>query len=171
MTATRKGLIVGEEEEAGASPPHVLIVTNVVSELNQQVRNNCLVFSTDMYVKTPTNECSFPDVVVACGPKWGDCHGLRAVTNPILIIEVLSNSTKARAQNEKFDRYKSIDSFREYVLIEQQPHSVFHHWKEENDVWNEQHFKDSSDSILLRAVECVLHLAEIYRKFEHLGCE
>lgn len=170
MTATRKGLIVGEEEEAGASPRHVLIVTNVVSELNQQVRSNCLVFSTDMYVKTPTNECCFPDVLVACGIKWGDCHGLRAVTNPILIIEVLSDSTKARDKNEKFDRYKSIDSFREYVLIEQQPYSVSHHWKG-NDVWNEQHCYDSSDSIRLRAVECVLRLGEIYRRFEHLGCD
>src|SRR5213593_3517050 len=111
----------------------------------------------------------FPDVVVACGIKWGVCRGLQAVSNPILIIEVLSKSTADKDRGKKFDEYKSIDSFREYLLVEQQTYSVSQYWKE-NDTWKEQHFDDLLDSISLGSVECVLSLAEIYRKMDQLGC-
>lgn len=174
----RKACEVGEEEEAGASINHCLINTNVVCELKQQLEGegkSCFVFSNDLYVKT-ANKCYLPDVVVACGILRVDRCNSRdenreAIKNPIVIFEILSGSTAKKDQGEKFEEYKTLDSFREYVLIEQEPYSVFFFWKE-NDVWSEpRHFTDISDSISLVSIDCVLPLSKIYHKIEQLRYE
>src|SRR5215471_4120161 len=75
----------------GANPRHVLIVTNVVSELRSQLKNEpCSVFSTDLRVQvSPTGLYTYPDVVVLCGrPRFSDSQG-DTLTNPTLIVEVL----------------------------------------------------------------------------------
>src|SRR5437016_5929024 len=81
---------------SGASPQHVLIVTNVVSELRMQLKNRpCNVYSTDLRVRIEsTGLYTYPDVVVVSGePRFHDDQK-DTLTNPVLIVEVLSKSTK-----------------------------------------------------------------------------
>jgi Uma2 family endonuclease len=104
---------------AGASESHVLIVTNVVAELREQLRGRpYTVYSTDLRVKvSPTGLYTYPDVVVVCGqPQFADDQR-DTLLNPTLIVEVLSESTQDYDRGEKFEHYRSIASFHEYVLI------------------------------------------------------
>ena len=106
---------------AGASPHHVLIVTNVASELRWQLKKRlCTVFSTDLRVKVSTTGLyTYPDVTVVCGqPQFDDEHQ-DTLLNPTLIVEVLSQSTKDSDRGEKFEQYRTLESLREYILIAQ----------------------------------------------------
>src|SRR5947207_6661607 len=83
----------------GASPRHILVVGNVVTQLNVQLRKRpCNVYSNDLRVRvSPTGLYTYPDVVVVCdGLKFADDQDDQndTLTNPMLIIEVLSPSTK-----------------------------------------------------------------------------
>src|SRR5690349_989059 len=85
---------------SGASPRHVFIVANLVGELRNQLRDGpCLVGSADLRVATDRRRhFTYPDVVVICEPLQFVDEQRDTVTNPTLIVEVLSDST------EKYDR-------------------------------------------------------------------
>ncbi|HYV06815.1 MAG TPA: Uma2 family endonuclease, partial [Blastocatellia bacterium] len=103
----------------GASSRHVLIVTNLVVELGSQVKGGpCLVYSTDLRVKvSPTGLYTYPDVIAVCNnPEFSD-EQKDTLLNPVLIIEVLSDSTKDYDRGGKFEQYRTIISFAEYLLV------------------------------------------------------
>ena len=102
---------------AGAKRAHNLIAGNVVTILNNQLRERpCLVFPSDMRVRTRDEVGTYPDVSVLCGrPEFVDA-GEDDLLNPTLIVEVLSESTERYDRGVKFEHYQSIPSFREYVL-------------------------------------------------------
>ncbi len=109
----------------GASSRHVLIVTNLVIELGSQLKKGpCRVFSTDLRVRVDTSGLyTYPDVVVICdAPEFSDDQR-DTLLNPVLIIEVLSDSTKDYDRGGKFEQYRTIKSFKEYLLVAQdRPH-------------------------------------------------
>ena len=81
----------------GASESHNTIVVNVSSEIRQQLKKRpCKVYANDMRVKVdPTGLYTYPDVVVTCGKAQFDDTHLDTLLNPVLIVEVLSDSTEA----------------------------------------------------------------------------
>lgn len=151
---------------AGASPAHVLIVTNVVSELRGQLKNkDCLVYSTDLRLKVnPTGLYTYPDVLVVCGPPKFDDEQKDTLTNPALIVEVLSDSTKDYDRGEKFEQYRTVESFSEYVLIAQDKIHVEHFVKQSAHSWLLSETNRKEDALTLSSISCVLALAEIYDK-------
>jgi len=150
----------------GASPRHVLIVTNVASELRSQLKKRpCTVYSTDLRVKAgPTGLYTYPDVAVVCGaPEFSDQHE-DTLTNPALIVEVLSKSTKDYDRGEKFEHYRGIDSFKEYVLIARDKHHVEHYIRRSDNRWLLSETNRIQDTIELPSIGCHLALDEIYDK-------
>src|SRR5262249_52342736 len=106
---------------AGASRRHNLISINAGSSLNAQLaERECEVYVSDMRVRVEaTNLLTYPDVVVVCGePRFHD-EDADTLLNPTLIIEVLSKSTSRFDRGEKFEHYRAIESFVEYLLIAQ----------------------------------------------------
>jgi Uma2 family endonuclease len=100
---------------SGASPRHVLIVTNVVAELRSQLKQRpCTVYSTDLRVRvSPTGFYTYPDVVVVCDqPQFAD-EQRDTLINPTFIVEVLSESTKDYDRGEKFEHYRTLVSLKE----------------------------------------------------------
>src|SRR5437016_9338618 len=89
---------------SGASRRHNLTTGNVFASLHQQLRNKrCEVFSNDMRVKiNAAGLYTYPDIVVACGEIKFDNDQKDTLTNPVLIIEVLSDSTEAYDRGIKF---------------------------------------------------------------------
>lgn len=157
----------------GASPRHVLIVTNVVSELRSQLKNQpCTVYSTDLRVSvSPTGLYTYPDVVVVCGdPQFSDSRK-DTLINPILIVEVLSKSTKNYDRGEKFEQYRTIDSFKEYVLVAQDKHHVEHYIKQPDNTWVLSETNWIENNIELTSIGCNLKLGEIYDKVNVLTAE
>jgi len=164
---TKGGYFSGEIfAMGGATPQHVLIVTNVVSELRSQLKDRpCKVYSTDLRVKVePTGLYTYPDVVVVWDdPKFSDDQK-DTLTNPVLIIEVLSDSTKNYDRGEKFELYRTLDSFKEYVLIAQDKLHVEHHVRQADNTWVLSETNRIESQIDLSSVNCVLKLSEIYDK-------
>src|SRR2546422_1674643 len=153
---------------SGASPRHVLIVTNVVAELRGQLKQRpCTVYSSDLRVKvSPTGLYTYPDVVVVCDqPQFAD-EQRDTLLNPTLIVEVLSESTKDYDRGEKFEHYRTLPSLREYILIAQDKYHVEHFVRQPDNRWLLSETNLLEDTIHLSSIACDLALAEDYDKVE-----
>ncbi len=156
---------------AGASPKHENISVNVSSSLLNGIKKNkrdCKVFGSNLRVKVPVYEpYRYPDVTVICGtPIYEDLFGLKLAVNPLLIVEVLSDSTESFDRGHKFIYYKSIPSFKEYLLISQTEILVTLYTKQDNFNWIRQDFNLLSDKVLLPFSECEIALEDIYYDIE-----
>jgi Uma2 family endonuclease len=157
----------------GASPRHVLIVTNVVSELRSQLKDRpCSVFSTDLRVRVSADGLyTYPDVVVLCGPPQFSDSGRDTLTNPTLLVEVLSKSTKDYDRREKFAQYRLIESFKEYLLIAQDRPHIEHCIRQADHTWLLSETSKPDAVRDLPAIGCKLELREIYDKVDQLELE
>jgi len=156
---------------SGATPQHVLIVTNVVSELRGQLKSRpCTVYSTDLRLKvSATGLYTYPDVIVVCGePQFNDDHK-DTLLNPTLIVEVLSESTKDYDRGGKFEQYRMLESFIEYVLIAQDKHHVEYFVRQPDNRWLLSETNRLEDTLELTSIGCNLALTEVYDKVELLG--
>jgi Uma2 family endonuclease len=157
----------------GASPRHVLIVTNLVVGLGTQLRGKpCGVFSSDLRVKIPaTGLYTYPDVVVLCDKPQYDDKQKDTLINPTVIVEVLSKSTKDYDRGEKFEQYRSIESFTEYILAAQDKFHVEHFARQTDGSWLLKETNNIEDSIKLDSIGCELQLADIYANYDFVGQE
>lgn len=155
----------------GASSRHVLIVTNLVVELGTQLKSGpCLVYSTDLRVKVdPTGLYTYPDVVVICDAPQFDDEQKDTLLNPVLIIEVLSDSTKDYDRGGKFEQYRAIASFAEYLLVAQDRPHVEHNVRQADGSWVLHETNRLEDTIQLKSVSCSLPLSEIYNRIHFSG--
>ena len=153
-----------------ARTPHNIISTNLAIELSLAFRTT----NKDYYVLTgqqlvylpKLNTSLYPDVVVVCEtPQYFDNNEVLLI-NPILIIEVLSKSTGKYDRTTKFDEYKTLNSFKEYVLIDQKKCFVETRFREEPDLWREKKYTELTDSVYFKSVDCHIEMSMIYRKIE-----
>ena len=153
---------------SGASPAHVLIVTNVVSELRGQRRaRDCAVYSTDLRVKvSATGLYTYPDVVVVYGAARFEDEHADTLVNPKVIVEVLSKSTQDYDRGAKFDQYRTIESFTEYVLIAQDKPHVEHFVRQSPSQWLLSETGHMDDTVTLESIGCQLTLRDVYEKVE-----
>ena len=155
---------------AGASPQHVLIVTNVVSELRGQLKTSpCIVYSIDLRLKvSATGLYTYPDVIVVYGEPQFDDDYKDTLLNPTLIVEVLSELTKNYDRGAKFEQYRMMESFVEYVLIVQDKRHVEHFVRQAGKRWLLSDTNRLEDTIELTSIACNLMLTEVYDKVELL---
>jgi Uma2 family endonuclease len=149
----------------GASYNHTLITINVVAGLHMQLRkSDCTVHANDLRVKvSPIGLYTYPDVVVVCGEPQFDDQMKDTLTNPMLIVEVLSETTKSYDRGDKFAHYRSLPSFMEYVLIARdRPH--IEHFLREPKRWTLYEIDGMEDTIELPSIGCILSLAGVYDK-------
>jgi Uma2 family endonuclease len=148
---------------AGGSAGHYRISRNVLRLFETALAgSSCEAFGSDMRVSTPSGLYTYPDASIICGPKVSDAA--ETITNPIVIVEVLSDSTRNYDRGEKFDLYRSIPALRHYLLIEQTFHHVEHRRLESE--WSTE-IVDSPDGIVhLSGVGIDLKIAEIYEGVE-----
>lgn len=105
----------------GGTVEHARLSANVVGELRNAIgRGHCAVFSGDLAIRVDeTNRTTYADAVVICGSDRVSEIDHNAITNPTIIVEVLSPSTEASDRGEKFRHYQRLESLQEYVLITQ----------------------------------------------------
>jgi Uma2 family endonuclease len=110
---------------AGGTPEHAALAAAVITLLGPQLRGGeCRPYNSDLRVRTPTGLTTYPDVTVIRGPRAIDATDSMAITNPALIVEVLSRSTEEYDWGEKFEHYRTMPSLREYVLVSHRERSV-----------------------------------------------
>ncbi|MGH3086647.1 MAG: Uma2 family endonuclease [Rubrobacteraceae bacterium] len=151
---------------AGASRRHNRIVSNLVITLGNQLRERpCNVYSNDMRVKIPgTGLYTYPDVVATCGEETFADDEQDVLLNPMVIIEVLSDSTEARDRGRKFEHYQSVESLSTYALVSQGAARVEQYVRQEGGAWlyTEAHKDDAV--VGLEAILCELKLEDVYAK-------
>lgn len=151
---------------SGARRAHNLIAINVGSGLHAALKNkDCETYMSDMRVYVPSARLyTYPDIVVVCGdPKFIDDE-FDTLTNPILLIEIFSESTESYDRGQKFQHYRSIDSLREYVLISQQSPSIEKYVKHGDGFWMLSDAAGLDSSLSLETIDHHLSLAEVYDK-------
>jgi Uma2 family endonuclease len=110
---------------AGGTPEHAALATAFSGQLYAQLRGGeCRAYDSDLRVRTPSGLTTYPDVTVICGSSERDETDPLAVTNPALIVEVLSRSTAEYDAGDKFEHYKSLSSLRQYVLVSHRERSI-----------------------------------------------
>ena len=155
-------------EMAGANKRHNLISSNMIRVISNQIHDReCSVYGSDMRIKIrATEKYTYPDVVALCGPEEFEDETEDNLLNPALIIEVLSKTTEAYDRGAKFAYYQSIESFREYVLITQEPFRVEQFVRKDTSMWTYFEFRLADDVVKLSSIDCKLGLRDIYHKIE-----
>jgi Uma2 family endonuclease len=150
---------------SGVSEQHDQIESNTHLALRLALRERgCRVFTASRRIKVPSlPPYRYADVSVVCGqPVFEKIGGVDVLTNPTLIIEVLSDSTEAYDRGDKFTHYKSIVSLREYVMAAQHRPHITQYVKQEDGSWSYAEVNELSARIQLPSIDCVLELSEIY---------
>jgi Uma2 family endonuclease len=148
---------------AGASLAHNHLSANVLTLLPGFVRpKGCSAFGSDLRVKTPDGLFTYPDVMVVCGPVSLTRDRPDTVTNPCIIVEVLSEATRDYDRGEKFTLYQAIPTFQEYLLIEQDRVWIEHWQRQPTGDWTMQTYEALDAIISLPILGVILALREIY---------
>lgn len=150
----------------GASREHNLIATNIIISLGQQLKGRpCELYPSDMRVFIPaTNKYTYPDVVAVCvEPQFEDSY-VDTLLNPVLIIEVLSDSTEAYDRGKKFRDYRSVASLAEYILVSQDESRIEQYRRQADGSWQLTEKRFLEDAVELEAIESRLILRDVYDK-------
>jgi len=152
----------------GGTPNHNQILLNLAGALNFSLRRQPYrVFAADQRLWIPQRRVyTYPDVVVVQGPLVYQAGRQDTITNPLLIIEVLSQSTRDYDRGDKFVAYRTMSSFQEYLLVDQYAFQVEHYVKTGNKRWTLQEYDSLNDMVELVALPFEIALKEIYDKVE-----
>lgn len=158
---------------AGGSTNHNQIALNISSWFNFAFRKlDYYVYMGDVRLWIPQKRIyTYPDVMVVAGEPEYFPDRKDTILNPILIIEILSNSTeKYDYGNRSFDRqgkfrsYRTIPAFQEYLLVEQNEMGIEHYYKTNNKQWSLQEYSAEDKEISLSSINFTLSLEDLYHK-------
>lgn len=149
---------------AGASLAHNHITSNVHALLRTRLRRGgCSAFTSDLRIATPGGLYTYPDVSVFCGAVELVAGRPDTATNPVLLVEVLSDATRDYDRGEKFELYKKIPSLTEYLTIEQEAVRIEHWHRGRRGGWTATVHTRRNALVRLNTGPVALSLADIYR--------
>ena len=148
---------------AGASLRHNLITNNFSALLWVQLRGKpCFPLTSDMLVKTKTDRFRYPDLMVVCNDDPSDDDYVREA--PLLIVEVISESTRRKDKTEKRAEYLALPSLLEYVLIEQDIAAVTVYRRSDN--WQPSYYYLGQE-LVLESIGVTVSVADLYERVEN----
>ncbi|MEZ4885436.1 MAG: Uma2 family endonuclease [Chitinophagales bacterium] len=132
-------------------------------------KSKCRISSSDLKVQIEKHNCFYyPDVMVLCGEVAFAENRTDIVKNPILVIEVLPPSTADFDRGTKFNRYRSLESLQEYVLVSQDKPKIEVWYREEPNLWRISNVIGLEAKVRLHSIGCQISLADIYYLIEDL---
>lgn len=148
---------------AGGTPEHAALATTAAGLLFAQLRTGrCRAFDSDLRVRVKaTGLSTYPDLTVVCGPRETDAEDPKAVTNPTLILEVLTVSTESYDRGDKFEHLKQLPSLRQYVLVSQTEQRIEVFTRGADASWT-SHAHGPHDRANLASIEAQLDVDELY---------
>ena len=157
----RDGEIV---QMAGGSINHSQIIGNIYAFLKSALQGkNARPFMSDLRLWIPRyRRGTYPDVMVVEGELVCTEGRKDEILNPVLIVEVLSKSTKDFDREDKFRFYRSIPEFREYVLVNQSEFLVAQYIKTESNEWLFREYEGESAIVSFASVEVQMSTIDIY---------
>jgi len=153
---------------AGGTRPHSLVATNLLRELSARLKDtDCVVYNSDLRVKVePTGLFTYPDVSVACGRQRFLDAEEDTLLDPIVVIEVLSDSTESYDRGKKFEHYRQIPTCREFLLVSQKEPRIEQFIRQANGEWTLREAAGLEAEIRLPSLGIVLPLAEVFAKVQ-----
>jgi Uma2 family endonuclease len=123
---------------AGGSPRHNFLSAAVIGELRSALKGRpCHVLSPDQRIGTPDGtRYMYADAVVVCGGVRTESSAPDVLTNPAIVVEVLSPSTEPYDRAEKWESYERTPSLSDYVLVAQNSVRVEHYRREHDGSWH-----------------------------------
>jgi Uma2 family endonuclease len=147
---------------AGGSRRHSALALRVGAALDTTRARGCLAFQSDLKVRVlATGRTTYPDACVVCGPIEGDPADPSGatVTNPTLIVEVLSPSTEDEDRGNKWWHYQRLPSLQEYVLVSQTGPRIERFRRLSSGTWE---YSETTTGTVELSTGAVLHLGELY---------
>ena len=157
---------------AGAQRGHNRITASLTRLLgNVLLGSPCEPFAGDMRVKTNlAGNYAYPDVVVACEPHFED-EGFDTLTNPLVIVAVLSPATQERDRAEKWALYQQLPTLRDYLLVTTAAPRVEHHTRQDAGTWLYRSVEGLEASLALASIGCTLALRDIYERITFVASD
>lgn len=148
---------------AGGTPEHAALAAAVIGLLFPQLRGRaCRVFDSDLRVRVlATGLATYPDATVVCGSLERDPEDPNAVTNPTLIVEVLSRGTEEYDRGDKFEHYRRIPSLRQYVLVSHREREIEVWTRDPAGIWSRS-VAGEREVAKFTAVDAALDVRELY---------
>lgn len=152
----------------GGTPEH----NEIASILNAALRTSLKgkpysIFVADQRLWIPDRQLyTYPDVMVVPRPLERQPGRIDTITNPVMIAEVLSKSTKSYDRDEKFSAYRAIPTFQEYLLIDQYTPHVEQYSKTDSHKWIFTEYNGTESSISLSSIPFEIRLADLYESVE-----
>lgn len=152
----------------GGTPNHNDITGNFYTFLKLALRGkNSKVFMSDLRLWIPQyNVYTYPDLMVTREQPVLQDNRNDTITNPLLIVEVLSKSTRNYDLGDKFDYYRSIPQFAEYVLVDQYRYNVKQYAKADDGRWWLSEYTNKSDCFKLDSLNLEIKLIDIYEEID-----
>lgn len=155
---------------SGSTPKHNRITLNVVGALDRALgkqKKPCTVYATDLRLRIKkANVYTYPDVMVICGKLEYDGTRQDVVLNPIVIVEVSSDSTKHFDHTNKFAAYRQVPSLQAYVMVDQHNHFVECFQRGANGQWVVQVYDNLKESLKLDDLDIEIPVRTIYAQIE-----
>lgn len=150
---------------AGGTINHARITNNIDRSISNKLRNSCESMTTDVKVQVEGfGKFYYPDVLVICGEPVFYEKRKDTITNPILVVEVLSDKTEAKDRGEKMLAYRALESLHEYVLVSQDKAIVEQYIKNADGNWIHKATIGLKSKVKFESIEVELDLEEIYQR-------
>ena len=149
---------------SGAGNRHNIIAINIIVSLANSLKGkSCQPFGSDMRIHIPQNTLfTYPDISIICGDIINADEDENSTTNPTVIIEILSPSTRNYDRGVKFMLYRAIPTLKEYLLVEAESIHVEQFAINRDGLWQLKEFSSQDDQLTLESINVDLILKDIY---------
>jgi Uma2 family endonuclease len=151
-----------------SSRRHSLIGSNITIALGSRLRRHkCEIYNSNMHVKLSENNFSYPDVIIVKGDPTFCGKEFDVLTNPTVIIEILSEKTMFKDKTEKLEQYLQMDSVQEYLLVDEAKMRVEHYLKQNKKHFMYRIYTEQDEMVSFDSIDCKTVLSELYAKIEY----
>jgi Uma2 family endonuclease len=149
---------------AGAGARHNVIFSNLFREVAVKLKGKpCQPFGSDMRVHIPENTLfTYPDISIFCGDIIQSPEDEDTIINPIVIIEILSPSTKDYDRGDKFQLYRQIPSLKDYMLVDAAAIHVEVFSLNERSHWELTEYNQLAQTISINTISLAIEMADVY---------
>jgi Uma2 family endonuclease len=157
----------GPRMMAGASKPHNIVFRNLLLKLGARLGDDgpCQLFAADQRVKIDAHgHWCYPDILIVCGEPEYAADDPDALTNPKVVIEVLSPATERYDRTTKVRHYAALPSVQEYVLVAQDEPLVERYVRLPDGQWGRAEFAGLDATLALATVAASVPMADVYRR-------
>ncbi|MFP4388958.1 MAG: Uma2 family endonuclease [Desulfococcaceae bacterium] len=156
---------------AGGSPNHSTICFNLIRRIGEALdATDCRGFEGNMKLEIVAAEAFlYPDIMVVCGAVDSVENRRDAITNPVLIVEVLSPGTESFDRGRKFKLYQMVPSLQEYVLVSQEEPTIETFFKQAPNRWLYTVTRGFAEALRLHSLKFDVAMSDIYRKVDWMA--